>query len=94
MTASQFVFVQALPLGRTKREQELDRAKALSHAAKAVHRRGKDTRRDSQRQVTVLSEKHGLDLVKRLPQESSDEEDDFAVSMKQLLCTIRLKVMA
>ena len=36
---NQFVFVQALPLGRSRKEQELERAKARSHAAKAVHLR-------------------------------------------------------
>lgn len=58
MTKQNFVFVQALPLGRPKKEQELEQAKARSHAAKIVHRRGKETARQHQQVVLAVDEKH------------------------------------
>jgi hypothetical protein len=80
MPVNKFVFLQALPLGRSKREQELEQAKARSHAAKVVHRRAKETRGDGQEQATFLAGKHRFEQRGRVLQRSDDE--DFAVSMK------------
>lgn len=58
MVGGQFTFVQALPLSRSKRDQELEQAKARSHAAKISHRRTKDERGSQQSIVTVAKKKH------------------------------------
>lgn len=51
MAGKQFVFVQALQLNRSKRDQELEQAKARSHAAKVVHRRAKDAERGAEQEA-------------------------------------------
>lgn len=55
MVGKQFAFVQALPLGRSKREQELEQAKARSHAAKVVHRRIRDAEQGYQQSVLAAA---------------------------------------
>jgi hypothetical protein len=57
MVESHFAFVQALPLGRSKREQELEQARARSHAAKISHRRTRDAEA-GQQLVVALTKKH------------------------------------
>src|ERR1700677_3185781 len=63
MTGKQFTFVQALPLGRSKREQELEQAIARSHAAKVVHKRAKDADRGYQQLMKYLLGPYGEDHV-------------------------------
>lgn len=58
MATTQFAFVQGLPLGRSKRELELEQAKARSHAAKISHRRFKVAEPVHENLLVAVAEKH------------------------------------
>lgn len=60
MIETQVVFLQALSLGRPRREQELELTRARSHAAKAGLQRAKKARRDSQSAVVSVPERRLL----------------------------------
>jgi hypothetical protein len=62
MTRKQFTFIRGLPL-RSKREQELEQAKARSHAARVVHKRAKDADQGYQQLMRYLLGPHGGDYV-------------------------------
>lgn len=58
MARTQFTFVQALPLGRSRREHELEQAKARSHAAKISHRRSKVIELEHEDLLVAVARKH------------------------------------
>ena len=60
MMSRRYTFVQGLSLGKSKKEQELEQAKARSHAAKTAHRRAKDAEKGYQELVLALTTDHGL----------------------------------
>jgi hypothetical protein len=70
MAQKQFVFLQALPLGKSKRDQELELAKARSHVAKLVHQRERETR---QRLSVNAVSQHGHESMKRTPRQHAKQ---------------------
>ena len=58
MTRKDFIFLRGLALGRPKKEQEIEQARARSHAAKAVHRRLKEIAHRCQQALVTGDEKY------------------------------------
>ena len=58
MTRKDFIFLQGFPVGRQKKEQEIEQARARSHAAKVVHRRTKEIAHQFQQDLVAVDGKH------------------------------------
>jgi hypothetical protein len=54
MTREKILFLRTIPVGRSRREQELARSAALSHAAKVSHRRKKEKEKSQTQQESLI----------------------------------------